>query len=932
VKTTRVASPRTPTLRGRDAEIDRARERLRRAKRSGQGAVIFVSGEPGIGKTALLDRIVEEAKEMGFAIGLSKAEEVGQISPLAPLLAALRSGPAPILSSGAFAELASLDDQPVWLVDRIAEMLEECATRSPLLVALDDVQWVDSLTAFALQFVPGRIAGSPVVWLVAARPQTAVVGELIAAASRDLSVETIHLGPLTKDAIDVLARDRLGKEVHEHVLSLLEGADGNPFLAVELLDGFAVKEKVENGRLPSAFVAGIRARLATLPSEAHQLLRIGAVLGRAFSIEDVAALMDGQPSTALLPLVEVAIRGGVLEDDGQRLSFRHDLFRQAVYEDIPPSVRKALHRAAAARLLESGRGALDAAPHVLVYAASGDHEAVDILRQAAAFVVSMMPIAAAELIERALQLISPPDPLWPEVGREAVNILTRARRTSAAIAVADKLLATSLSSEDAARIQVEAALALWEAGLLTQMSQRIGSALTLDGVSRRSRANLLALEALVLSRLADAQVAEAAGRAALAESAQADEVDAQATALRALGETARNDGRNSDALEYFSELHALPGKARLSDEILSLQLVDRFDASNELLAASAMELRTDPSRVPDVTFAQMWQDYSLGLLDDTEADAKTIMAISDHFRDHTYGQEACLMLSRIAQLRGDVQTARAYLAHTEEQHRGNENLATMAIFMRAWLEGSDGDVNIALAAARQILEARSTLHHRWRWQPGWIVAAAGIAAKGCDRRLAEDAASFARSLSERNPNVATIAGTAAQTTGLATGDLDLLRRAVDLMRASPRPLLRGGAAVDYGLALLAAGERSGGVAALDSAWEIFRRLGANGEARRVQRLLQAAGIRRRRWTVAPHRPTEGWAALTETEKRVARLIAEGHTNRSAAAQLVLSPNTVATHMRSIFGKLGVNSRLQLVRAALQEAHNEDKTPTDLNSV
>jgi DNA-binding CsgD family transcriptional regulator/tetratricopeptide (TPR) repeat protein len=928
VKTTPLASPRTHTLRGRDAEIGRARETLRRAKHNGQGAVVFVSGEPGIGKSALLDRIAEVAKEMGFAIGLSKAEEVGQISPLAPLLAALRSGPTPILSNGAFAELASLDDQPVWLVDRIAEMLEEQATRSPLLVALDDVQWVDSLTAFALQFVPGRIAGSPVVWLVAARPQTAVVGELIAAASRDLPVETIHLGPLTKDAIDVLARDRLGADVDEHVLSLLEGADGNPFLAVELIDGFAVKGKDANGRLPSAFVAGIRARLATLPSEAQQLLRVGAVLGRAFSIEDGAALMDGRPSTALLPLVELAIRAGVLEDDGQRLSFRHDLFRQAVYEDIPPSVRKALHRAAAARLLESGRGALDAAPHVLVYAAPGDYEAVDILRRAAAFVVSMMPIAAAELIERALRLISPPDPLWPEVGREVVNILTRARRTSAAIAVADELLATSLSNEDAARIQAEAAQALWEAGLLTQMSQRIGSALVLDGISRRSRANLLALEALVLSRLADAEVADAAGRAALAESARVDDADAQATALRALGETARNDGRNSDALEYFSQLHALPGKARLGDEILSLQLVDRFDASHELLAAAhAVVVQGDPSRVPDVAFAQMWQDYSLGLLDDTEADAKTIMTYCDHFRDHTYGQEACLMLSRIAQLRGDVQSARAYLEHSEVQHRGNENLATMAIFMRAWLEGSDGDINVALAAARQILEARSTLHHRWRWQPGWIIAAAGIAAKGGDRRLAEDAVSFARSLSERNPNVATIAGTAAQAAGLATGDLGLLRRAVEVMRASPRPLLRGGTAADYGSALLAAGERSGGVAALDSAWEIFRRLGANGEARRVQRLLQAAGIRRRRWAVAPHRPTEGWAALTETEKRVARLIAEGHTNRSAAAQLVLSPNTVATHMRSIFGKLGVNSRLQLVRAALQEARNDGKAPS-----
>jgi DNA-binding CsgD family transcriptional regulator len=80
--------------------------------------------------------------------------------------------------------------------------------------------------------------------------------------------------------------------------------------------------------------------------------------------------------------------------------------------------------------------------------------------------------------------------------------------------------------------------------------------------------------------------------------------------------------------------------------------------------------------------------------------------------------------------------------------------------------------------------------------------------------------------------------------------------------------------------------------------------------------MQSAGVRRRRLVSATLRPREGWAALTVTEERVARLIAEGHTNRSAAQQLVLSPNTVATHLRSIFGKLAVNSRSQLTRVVM----------------
>jgi DNA-binding CsgD family transcriptional regulator len=79
----------------------------------------------------------------------------------------------------------------------------------------------------------------------------------------------------------------------------------------------------------------------------------------------------------------------------------------------------------------------------------------------------------------------------------------------------------------------------------------------------------------------------------------------------------------------------------------------------------------------------------------------------------------------------------------------------------------------------------------------------------------------------------------------------------------------------------------------------------------VQREMRAAGLRRAWWPAAPPRQASGWAALTEAELRVARLITEGHTNKSAAAQLGVSPNTVGTHLRTVFGKLGVRSRVQL---------------------
>ncbi|TKA01657.1 helix-turn-helix transcriptional regulator [Actinacidiphila oryziradicis] len=114
-----------------------------------------------------------------------------------------------------------------------------------------------------------------------------------------------------------------------------------------------------------------------------------------------------------------------------------------------------------------------------------------------------------------------------------------------------------------------------------------------------------------------------------------------------------------------------------------------------------------------------------------------------------------------------------------------------------------------------------------------------------------------------------------------------------------------------------AGTVARGQGRASTAGEILKRLGVHGEARRFQGPLRAAGARRR-WAAAPPRSTHGREAPTEAECRVARLIAQGHTDRSAEAELVLSPNRVATHLRSAFGKLKVTSRVWLAMAVLSD--------------
>jgi DNA-binding CsgD family transcriptional regulator len=149
--------------------------------------------------------------------------------------------------------------------------------------------------------------------------------------------------------------------------------------------------------------------------------------------------------------------------------------------------------------------------------------------------------------------------------------------------------------------------------------------------------------------------------------------------------------------------------------------------------------------------------------------------------------------------------------------------------------------------------------------------------------------------------------------GLVEDDPRLTGRAVDRLAASPRVMLLASALEDHGSLLLARGDRAGAADALQRAWSAYDRHGAVRPAAAVAATLAAAGAAPAA-PAAPRRPDTGWAALTPAELAVAELVSAGHTNRGAARALGISPNTVATHLRSVFAKLDVRSRVQLANA------------------
>jgi DNA-binding CsgD family transcriptional regulator len=161
----------------------------------------------------------------------------------------------------------------------------------------------------------------------------------------------------------------------------------------------------------------------------------------------------------------------------------------------------------------------------------------------------------------------------------------------------------------------------------------------------------------------------------------------------------------------------------------------------------------------------------------------------------------------------------------------------------------------------------------------------------------------------RNPEVATLNGVAVSLRGLFTNDPAMVAESLEILRHCPRRGMRAVGAESYGLMLLRTGERQAGLDRLDQAWDEYDHMGALGRRATVQRVMRQAGVRRTKWS--NNHSGSAQKPLTEAERRVVYLIADGHTDRSAAKALGISVNTVSTHTRSAYTKLGVQSRVQM---------------------
>ncbi|MEU6980913.1 AAA family ATPase [Streptomyces sp. NPDC046371] len=900
-----------PGLRGREAELERLRALVGAVRDGEGGAIALLLGEAGIGKTALLRETLALARAHGFLVSHGRAEALHELAPLASLASGLLRGDPPLLSAPDFAHLAGHHDQRIWLVERLAQLIEERAASTPVLIAVDDVQWADPLSRFALHVMPARLLGSPVLWLLAGRDDPQLYG-------RGPRTTTLPLGPLSGPALAELAHDVLGGDPPQRVTELLDGAGGNPFLASEMLTGLAASG-TDGTEPPRRLVLGVRGRLAALRPDTLHFLRIGSVLGRAFALADAAALC-GRPASALSAELDEAIAAGLLHDDGERLVFRHDLVRQAVYADLAPSVRRALHREAASRLVAAGRSSVDAVPHLLKSASPGDQEAIELLGTAAADVGAVLPGLAADLAVRALELVPSHAPDLFDVGERAVVALTRAGRYAQARETGDGLLARRPPLDVFARLQSVLGDTLWHLDDVQELARRSTAALAAVA-DPAIRARLTARQALARSRGRDLAAARATGERALAEAERAGDREARVLALWGLGEIALNAGDCAAAVEHHTALSVFD-TAFLPEEVVARIHADDFDTVRQLLRTAG----DDPLRPAMLIWAQATLHLGLGRLDDAEADLVTAARLEAD--GHVPGNLVNIRVNRglLALLRGDRDAARDHLDVVRAAVAERPNTGNHATHQYLEAVVADADGRHGAAAERLRSAQRDHPFLRWRLLRPHVVQAVRIALRAGDRPLAEDLAAQAAAHADRNPAVPTATGSAAHAAGLLHADHGLLEHAVRVLGAGPRPLHHAAASADLGRALLGTA-RAAAVPALTSAYDTYAAAGADAEADLVRADLEQATARSGP-RAASHRPRHGrgWDTLTASERKVARLIAAGHTNRSAAAALLVSPHTVNTHLASIFRKLAVHSRVHLARIVLAEG--DAGTPAD----
>jgi DNA-binding SARP family transcriptional activator len=400
-----------PTFVGRDVERDAVLGAVDAARR-GRTGFVLISGEAGIGKTTLVESVLPELQRRGCAVAVGRSFEQAGSAALWPWSQVVRAvlGDRPAEQAAAWlgqrAGLLSVllpgEVEPtvdagiaadrLRLFDAVASLLDAAAAERPLVVVLDDLHWADGDSLALLDFLATERRASPVAVVATYREEEAVAGtplaEALGSLARHSAPTRIELTGLGRVDLRRYAAAITGSEIDEATVDLLQSQTaGNPFFVGELVRLLSSERRLGGDRaaeqVPSGVRDVVRRRLDRLPDDSQAVLRVGAVIGGRFGLDELAAACRLDLDAVLDALEPPIVSGLVVEaEGGEEFRFAHALVAAALAEDLPATRRRRLHARVAQAIEEVHADGTDAVASRLAHH-YGEAMAVGFARQAA---------------------------------------------------------------------------------------------------------------------------------------------------------------------------------------------------------------------------------------------------------------------------------------------------------------------------------------------------------------------------------------------------------------------------------------------------------------------------------------------------------------------------------------------------------------------
>jgi DNA-binding CsgD family transcriptional regulator len=901
---------------GREVELD-----LLDAFVGGEGGaavLAILEGEAGVGKTALWSAAADEARARGARVLIARptAAEAGSsysalddlVRPALEVLPRIEGPGRRALATALLLEDAVHAPEPRIVAFGVLSALEELATQAPVLVAIDDWQWLDAASDAVLTFALRRLPSDGIRVLVTAR--TGDADDALAALVRSLAegqALEIPVGPLEPAALQRLVHDRTGTWLSPPALRRLHAASrGNPLAALELV-------RADADVVPATDVRRLlAARMARLSRDAREVLRCVAALAGPHSGAVEAASDD--PVAARRGLEE-ALAAQVLERDGERLRFAHPLMAAVTEERTPPGQWRALH----SRLAGAVRDPEQRARHLALAASGPDADVATALDAAAARAAARgAPATAAELAERAGTLTPAGEP-EQRAGRllNAADLHTLAGDGGRAGTLVEELVDTLSPGPLRARALQRSAYLHPEGGSGRERSE---CAIAEAGDDDRLLAEIHLTMANNELLSAEPDLAAVHAEAAAKHARQARDPYLQARALTEIaGQRCwRGEGVQRDTLLEADRLARQGGGRSVEYTPLSMLGLQLYWVGELAEGRWVLEAELDRARhegnVEHEGFARAMLvelEVRAGRLSVADAHAQTCLdlGLGTEISNGETGSRA--LRARVDAHLGRVESARDHATRAAAL-AGRLHYAADEIFARdvlGFLELSLGDGEAAvgwladLPARVEALGAREPM--MFGVDPD--LAEALVLAGDLDGARAAQARLEALGHELGRPWAIATAlrcrGLIAAAEGHHEAAIRDHRAALEVLEHVGQPFERARTLLALGTAERRAKQRGAARASLQAALALFAELGTELWAQRARAEIARLGGRR----VADR------DELTPTEQRVAELAAEGRSNREIATELFVSERTVESNLTRVYRKLGIRSRTQLAR-------------------